>query len=380
MCTLPSFTTNINGFGPIGCSGVSTCSIAAGPLELGCPSPYPTTISTQIFRHQYGIPQQVQFCDDEISNTNIAPQTDPSAYLLTTMIAYARIGSKVWKNSRESINKATAEDVAFLDFQVKTWQQSIPSELRLNPTDKDILQAGSRAQNRLRILLYISANQMRLMIFRRTLLSPQAMNQDLPGANQAVDIAKDSIRLLDKVNQISDIYSSQQAWFNYFLVSALGLLFLAVCHGPSQFNESCREEFFMALELVRGFSEKSYVGKKLWEHIKYLKVIASKLGSRASLSQNGISHVDTHQELDRSTISEDSNLNLDHLTSYSLTNPWHEPTLNGNRLSNELTDLFETIGPLQGHFLDNIPGQQQGSVSNDIDHIEGLSWGVFDLT
>ena len=202
--------------------------------------------------------------------------TDPD--LLKTMVTYAHIGSRVWKATSKVIVRATREKLSFLEFQVQQWYDSVTPQLKLRPMDENILGGLSRTQNRVRVLLYLRANQMRLFIFRRTLLSPTTVNEDIANASRAVDAAKDNIRLLERVNRTTDIYSAQQPAFNYFLVSALAILLLAVCHAPSQFNISCQEEFSMALNLVRGFSYRSFIGKKLWKKIQHLKDIGPKLG------------------------------------------------------------------------------------------------------
>jgi hypothetical protein len=66
--------------------------------------------------------------------------------------------------------------------------------------------------------------------------------------------------------------------FNYFLISALAVLFLAVAHAPAEFSQPSRDEFYMALELVRGLSSNSYVSKRLWKTIKTLKEVGPRLG------------------------------------------------------------------------------------------------------
>jgi hypothetical protein len=61
-------------------------------------------------------------------------------------------------------------------------------------------------------------------------------------------------------------------------VSALAVLFLAVAHAPADFNRQVRDEFYMALDLVKGFSTKSYISKRLWNTIRGLKEVGPRLG------------------------------------------------------------------------------------------------------
>lgn len=226
------------------------------------------------------------------------------------MIAYSLIGSKVWRSiasgDPDAIrdNHFSKEDVSYLDYQVITWHRSIPETLRYihpnspeyaaasqqSPSDPNsINEAGGRALYRLRVVLYLRANQMRILIYRPVLHSATSIlsSSSSECAQTVIDVAKDSIRVLTHVNETSDIYRTQQMCFNYFLISALAVLFLAVSHAPAQFSESCREEFYMALNLVRGLSANSYVSKRLWRTIRGLKEVGPKLGLLPTDVDNG---------------------------------------------------------------------------------------------
>lgn len=97
-----------------------------------------------------------------------------------------------------------------------------------------------------------------------------------------VEMAKDMIQKLDHLNKTTDIYQTQQMCFNHFLVSALGVIFLAVALAPTVYRSVVRDEFHMALDLVRGFSEKSYVSKRLWRMIRGLRQAGFTLGLTGS--------------------------------------------------------------------------------------------------
>lgn len=282
------------------------------------------------------------------------------------MIAYGQIGSKVWKATSNLNAYVNRDTLAFLDFQVRQWQDSISPELQLRPYHENMLEGDSRSRNRLRVLLYLRANQMRLLIFRRALLSSKTITDDISGAQQAVDIAKDTVRVLDRLNRTSDIYSSQQTSFNYFLVSALAVMLLAVCHATAQFNESCRGEFYLALDLVRGFSGKSQVAKRLWNTVKHLKVIGPRLGvfpiqeshweSQNHSRQRNCPHPMSLSE--HTALATEHDLHFDYSANMPLA-PESSSTcsfpLDGNQLSNELTSLFEAIESTYGHLPAQIP-------------------------
>lgn len=205
------------------------------------------------------------------------------------MISYSAIGSKVWKSvastsdTSDTSAKINKEDISFLDFQVLNWHRNIPSPLKFthpdsHPSQQPTLDSPPRALHRLQILLYLRANQMRILIYRPVLHTATTILSSLDFAHTVVKVAKDTIRILTHINLTSDIYTSQQTMFNYFLISALAVLFLAVAHAPAEFSATARDEFYMALDLVRGLSARSVVSKRLWRTVRMLKEVGPRLG------------------------------------------------------------------------------------------------------
>ncbi|THV44094.1 hypothetical protein BGAL_0736g00020 [Botrytis galanthina] len=223
-----------------------------------------------------GMPFAIQDSDIDPS----LPEPDNSVPYLHVMISYSRIGSKVWKSicsfSPTPSTNIITEELSYLDYQITQWQKTIPPHLQLSAAAAP--QASSRATHRLQILLYLRANQMRILIYRPVLHSASSIQEHIQHASTVVEFAKDTIRVLTHLNQTTDIYRVQQVCFNYFLISALAVIFLASCHAPVTFSSICRDEFYMALDLVKGFSNKSFVSKRLWKTIKSLKQVAPKLG------------------------------------------------------------------------------------------------------
>ncbi|KAL2063126.1 hypothetical protein VTL71DRAFT_6198 [Oculimacula yallundae] len=232
-----------------------------------------------------GMPFALQDADIDPS----LPEPELNIPYLNVMISYSRIGSKVWRSvcsfSPNPAPTMVPEDVGYLDYQVLQWQKNIPSELQLPSASAP--QTSSRAIHRLQILLYLRSNQMRILIYRPVLHSASSIQEHPNYADTVVELAKDTIRALTHLNQTSDIYRVQQVCFNYFLISALAVIFLASCHAPVQFSALCRDEFYMALDLVKGFSTKSFVSKRLWKTIKGLKEVGPKLGLNPDV-RNGL--------------------------------------------------------------------------------------------
>lgn len=225
-----------------------------------------------------GMPFALQ--DDDIDDALPEPDHAQNSYLCT-MISYSRIGSTVWRSvgvfeSAGSGDPTKKMDIGYLDYRILEWHKNISPELQLPTTDSP--HTPSRAMHRLQILLYLRANQMRILIYRPVLHSANSILENMPHAKTVVELAKDTIRALTHLNQTTDIYRTQQVCFNYFLVSAVAVLFLAVVHNPVTFSATVKDEWAMATELVRGFREGSCVIKRLWRTFKGLREFAPRLG------------------------------------------------------------------------------------------------------
>lgn len=323
-----------------------------------------------------GMPFAIQ--DQDIDPMLPKPE-DRSAYL-GAMIQYCTIGAKVWRSVVSSTSASTSapintEDMGYLDYQVIQWHRNIPVQLRFeHPSQTGRLTTPigpppSRAGHRLRILLYLRANQMRILIYRPVLHSATSIMQHRDHAQTVVDVAKDSIRVLTHINQTSDLYRTQQVLFNAFLTSALAVLFLAVAHTPAEFGESVREEFYMALELVRGFSKGSWVSKRLWKTVRVLKEVGPKLGLASKENEpNEGQGQQLPGELDPNrsaavTMAGLAGHNVDEMALFqSDPTAWSAATGNSSSpegMANDLTSLFEAAGGYQAIGSGTLNGGQE---------------------
>lgn len=192
------------------------------------------------------------------------------------MVGYGRLGSNVWKAvvSFSAIPASLEHDtMQELDNQVLLWLKSIPMLLRLeHPRQGTAPRPQPVVLHRLRALLYLRGNYMRMLIYRHNLLSPSRIRMHPQSAWLAIEIAQDSIEVLVHLNATSNIYRRQQLVFSYFLLSAFAVVFLAICHNPEVYAKSCQDSFRAALELVQAFSSRSQASKHLWERIQDLSL------------------------------------------------------------------------------------------------------------
>lgn len=142
------------------------------------------------------------------------------------------------------------------------------------------------------------------MIHRHHVISSASIEADIEKARLVVDIAIDSISVLVHLSETSNIYERQQSAFNYFLLSALAVIFLAVCHGSRIFAEPCRQSFLVAVELVKGFSRQGTSSRRLWKSIRGLLPLAQRIGLRDDV--NSAQGVDLNSRVPRHDPSDSS--------------------------------------------------------------------------
>ncbi|KAJ5749378.1 uncharacterized protein N7511_011074 [Penicillium nucicola] len=220
-----------------------------------------------------GLPFAIQDADLDVN----LPEPGHSTPYLTCMISYARLSTKIWGLVVGWSNRsqaATLDSAAYLDAQVQQWVRSIPRELRFDPNWRS--PEGSEHTDRammLQVLLALQANQLRIFVYRQNLLSGERIADNLVGASSAVETAKSTVHMLDYFSRVSSIYFQRPEPFNYFLLSALAALFLAVLHAPSRFSHTCRPEFYTAVDMVRRSATRARTSRRLQKIIHSLKRI-----------------------------------------------------------------------------------------------------------
>lgn len=183
---------------------------------------------------------------------------------------------------------------------------------------------------------------MRIWLYTPVLHSATSIMSNLTQARRVVDLAKDTIQYLSHLNNTTNLYRRVQVFYHQFLTSSIAVVFLASVHYPVGFSEICRKEFYMALELVKDLSVKSWVSKRLWRTIGTLKDVAPRFGldpdedphSSAALGMIGLArgHMDAPTAFQKPSLppSQDTRENSADLMVH-----------NGTRIQSEMSRIFE---------------------------------------
>lgn len=131
------------------------------------------------------------------------------------------------------------------------------------------------------------SKKVRIWLYTPVLHSATSISENAQLGRKVVDMAKRTIRLLARLNNETDLYRRMQVFYHQFLTSSIAVLFLASTHAPLQFSAICRDEFYMALDLVKEMSARSWVSHRLWRTIRSLRAYAPKLGLEDGQARSG---------------------------------------------------------------------------------------------
>ncbi|RCI17467.1 hypothetical protein L249_2650 [Ophiocordyceps polyrhachis-furcata BCC 54312] len=223
-----------------------------------------------------GLPFTLQ--DDEIDPQLPIPDNHP---FLVAMITYSRLGAKVWRQGSHFgpalARELRQEEMENLDREILHWWDTVPADIKTQHRKGSPLEATC-GLHRLGIWAYLRFVQIRIWLYTPVLHSATSTLANTPQSDLVVNLARDTIRYLDHLNRTTNLYRIGQVFYHQFLASALAVLFLASVHVPVRFSGMCRDEFYMALDLVKDLSAKSWVSKRLWCTIKSLKDVAPRFG------------------------------------------------------------------------------------------------------
>ncbi|KIV97891.1 hypothetical protein PV10_01591 [Exophiala mesophila] len=181
-----------------------------------------------------GLPFTLKESDIDLPQETLPPY-------LKAMTAYARIGPPAWASIIDGSGRLKPqikdEDFDYMDFQVRRWQDSLPRDLVLG-SESVADEAASMASNSsldrgtqfVRSMLYLRANQFKIVIFRPLLFSPRHARAHSKRVRQLTQLATDNVNHIIDMNENQDLYQKHQPLLNIFLSSALSALFLVYVH------------------------------------------------------------------------------------------------------------------------------------------------------
>jgi hypothetical protein len=200
------------------------------------------------------------------------------------MIGYSRVAAKIWQLvdyfEPAVIRELKPTDFEERDREILEWYETVPAAVRADPSggDKFHLPSGPHDIQRLRIWTWLRLTQVRIWLYTPVLHSATSIAENKSLAHKVVEMSRQTIRLLTRLNNETDLYRRMQVFYHQFLTSSIAVLFLASTHAPVQFSALCRDEFYKGLDLIKEMSARSWVSHRLWRTIRSLRAYAPKVG------------------------------------------------------------------------------------------------------
>lgn len=275
------------------------------------------------------------------------------------MVSYCRISSDVRKWLLDPAS-GSASDLTrdFLDFRVVQWKRNLPTKLHYDVSKKYEPSREDRGEYRVRLLLYLRANQMRIIIHRTSANRLASNNLDPSTVNVLAEVSHDTIRTLVRLADETDIYHAQHKTYNHFLESALSSMLLVLGSITDETNRaSCLQDAFDAVELIQRLSLSSPVSQRLLERLRNIHEAMDSFRARGSRAASHISSsIDGAASLAHTAYSPDRSAGFGRLD-------LEQSQGNGSRTNVELARSSEhaaTIPSLSGRDMSEREQQQRG--------------------
>ncbi|KKP07040.1 hypothetical protein THAR02_00919 [Trichoderma harzianum] len=243
------------------------------------------------------------FAIQDIDIDPALPKPDNLSPYVRNMIAFASFGSRVWA-SRIYIEGSglhgERDKIAYLDFQIQQWSNALPSALRLFNTETSSLEEINLATTPntpldftgmgdkslfIRALLYLRANELRILIHKPALRSSDSIQKNPLSARAAVDVARRSLNLLLYLCRLPTLHPMHHVCATHFLDSSLTVLLLAVSHAPETLGAEIRDQLLSALSLLEDLSTTTSHSESLWSTIRNYQGQLKRLGKMLQLEK-----------------------------------------------------------------------------------------------
>lgn len=274
------------------------------------------------------------------------------------MVEWTQLAGKAWQilnNQCEKASVISKDEIDFLDYQILRWYNQVPDELQLSYVRANIqIPDEDSYQDPLYLptILYIRQNYLRNLIYRPILQSSTRIRENERYAHVAADVAKSSIATMWQLNQTTNLIGTHPIVFKHFVLSSFGNLSLLVVNATSQFWTLVRDEFHLALKLIRLLSTRSGPLMRLWKRLQGLEELQSKITSAATLATTAQASVPRQMALpkDSSQQSEDFRMEFPDFSDPTPGSNSMTSAFEGSYIRDEFAGLFDQAADSDSFF------------------------------
>ncbi|KAL4929513.1 fungal specific transcription factor domain-containing protein [Aspergillus undulatus] len=210
---------------------------------------------------------------------------EANAPYLTAMTSYCAISSKI-VNATASLpvneDFYNEEQFEFVNYQIERWQRSALDDIQPDLSAEASIIGDP--PNLIRIMLYLRANQLRILLLRPLFFSEAPVKPDQSQLSAGVETAVSIISLLTELDARTDIYSRLHPFFSHFLASAASLLLLNITYSgvaSTSFGVSVtrdvRGPIKDALSLTAAYSESFPSSSQLYRRVLCILRVLTRL-------------------------------------------------------------------------------------------------------
>ncbi|OBT53965.1 hypothetical protein VE04_05796 [Pseudogymnoascus sp. 24MN13] len=204
------------------------------------------------------------------------PIPDRSDPYLSPLIKYIRLATRIVTGLPKFGSNSSFIDqsaCASLDIEINQWALDTSTEFSRCETRP---LGPSRTSQKIRlqeVFIAVCRNQLKIALYKCNLFSPENIARNPNFAYSAVSYAVDTLQVFSRLERTTSIYELQAAHYNFFVLSALAVVYLAVRHAPLQFS-SASQMFFTGIQILKAHS----TSERLCERIQALNNAMTKLG------------------------------------------------------------------------------------------------------
>lgn len=208
--------------------------------------------------------------------TELTVRKDRSDPYLSPLIKYIRLATRIVTGLPKFGSNSSFIDQSActsLDIEINQWALDTSTEFSRWETRP---LAPSRTSQKIRlqeVFIAVCRNQLKIALYKCNLFSPENIARNPNFAHSAVFYAIDTLQVLSRLERTTSIYELQAAHYNFFVLSALAVVYLAVRHAPQQFS-SASQMFFTGIQILKAHS----TSERLCERIQSLNSAMTKLG------------------------------------------------------------------------------------------------------
>jgi hypothetical protein len=191
---------------------------------------------------------------------------DTELHYISSLIKYLRIAARfVPRMPKLGTKYLTMEPTTCtsLDIEADQWALSTSINSILAPNHERNSQFKRTDEALFKnTLVTVCRNQLKISLYKHNLFSLESIAQNPEQSHKAVSTAAETIRSCKNLQATTAMYQLQAVHFNFFVLSAVAALYLAVRHAPLEFSNTPKD-IFTGLEILKPYCISSRLSKRV---------------------------------------------------------------------------------------------------------------------